>query len=254
MMTTTQYEIDKATTCSNCGTDVTAHFCGHCGKSAKLERIDKHYISHEISHLFHFEKGLFYTVKELFTRPGDSIKEFIAENRSKHMKPVAFLILTSLLYTVVAHYSHAEEFNNSSVKLDFGKSAVGSLLHWMQTHYGYANIMMVVFTACCVKLLFRKYSYNLFEIMVLLCFVMGQGMLLATLVSCFYKLVSPGVYMNLFLASGFIYPAWAVGQFFDKTKITNYLKAFAAYVLGSVLFYTALIFVGLATDLLIKAH
>lgn len=85
------------TNCKNCDNQITDKYCPNCGQSATLKRIDKHYISHEIQHLLHFEKGVFYTAKELLIRPGNSIREFIGENRNKHMKPVAFLILTSLL-------------------------------------------------------------------------------------------------------------------------------------------------------------
>jgi hypothetical protein len=84
------------TDCKSCGNILNEKYCPNCGQPAKLKRIDKHYISHELLHLLHFEKGFFYTIRELMTRPGDSIKEFIVEHRNKHMKPVGFLILTSL--------------------------------------------------------------------------------------------------------------------------------------------------------------
>ena len=83
--------------CENCNNQFSENYCPNCGQSAKLRRIDKHYISHEFLHLLHFEKGFLYTIKELLSRPEDSIKEFIDKNRNKHMKPVPFLILTSLL-------------------------------------------------------------------------------------------------------------------------------------------------------------
>ena len=94
---------------------------------AKVKRIDMHYISHEIFHLLHLEKGFFYTVKELITKPGQSIREFINENRDKHMKPVPFLILTSLIYTLIAHFLHADEINKDKEQISFGQSSVNIL-------------------------------------------------------------------------------------------------------------------------------
>ena len=73
----TDNSIANITNCINCNNQISEDFCPKCGQSAKLKRIDKHYVSHELLHLFHFEKGFFYTAKELFLRPGDSIKEFI---------------------------------------------------------------------------------------------------------------------------------------------------------------------------------
>jgi hypothetical protein len=240
------------TNCNNCNNQVSENFCSHCGQAAKLKRIDRHYISHEVFHLLHFEKGFFYTAKELITKPGISIREFIAENRNKHMKPVAYLVLTSLLYTLVAHLFHADKIYNEKEKLEFGKSSINDILHWVQAHLGYANIMMGVFIALCVKLLFRKYKYNLFEITILLCFVMGQGMLLLTAETFFVSVINEKVYKAVLGIIAFAYPTWAIGQFFDKTKISSYIKAFFAYLLGYLLFYIVIILVGLATDLIIK--
>ncbi len=79
--------------------------CPNFGQPSKLKRIDGHYISYEIQYLLHLEKGFFYTAKKLLTRPVKSIREFIDENMNKHMKPIAFLIPTPLLYTLIGHFS-----------------------------------------------------------------------------------------------------------------------------------------------------
>ena len=39
-------------------------------KQSNLKRIDRRYISHEIEHVLHLDRGFFYTVKELIVRPG----------------------------------------------------------------------------------------------------------------------------------------------------------------------------------------
>ncbi len=241
------------TSCKNCNNPVTGNFCPNCGQASMLKRIDKHYISHEILHLLHFEKGFFYTVKELMTRPGQSIGEFITENRNKHVKPVAYLIVTSLLYTLIAHFFHADEINNSKEKLEFGKvSYVGNILHWSQTHAGYSNIIMGIFIALCVKWLFRKYKYNFFEIMTLLCFVMGQIMLLYAFVAFFVGLLDGNIYKAIITIVGFAYPTWAIGQFFDGTKAISYIKSFLSYSLGCLLYLFAIVIGGLATDQIVK--
>ena len=239
-------------TCSKCNSQVAENYCSNCGQSARLERIDRHYISHEILHLLHFEKGFFYTAKELTVRPGDSIRAFIASDRAKHMKPIAYLILTSLLFTLIAHFFHVDEIYNEKEKLVFGKSSIETIQHWVQTHYGYGNILMGAFIVLWVKVLFRQYSYNLFEIAVLLCFVMGHGMLLLTVETFFANVLSRQLYIIVLSVISLAYPTWAIGQFFSKKKIASYLKAFFAYLLGYISFYAGIILVGLATDLLLK--
>jgi hypothetical protein len=50
----------------------------------------------------------------------------------------------------------------------------------------------------------------------------------------------------------FAYTTWAIGQFYEKRKIINYVKAFFAYVSGMLTFTLAAIIIGNLTDLIIK--
>lgn len=242
------------TNCENCNNKIDGNYCSDCGQSARLKRIDKHYISHELLHLLHFEKGFFYTVKELLTRPGMSIREFIDKNRNKHMKPVPFLILTALLFTLVLHFTHADKIYNDQIKLSFGNgySKVNDILLWMQGHHGYGNLIEGVFIALSVKLFYRKHKYNLFEIIILLCFVIGQGTFLLTLATMFYGLLNQQLYQTIIGIVSFGYSTWAIGQFFDGSKIGGFVKSYFVYLLGYFMFIIAIIVVGLTADLIIK--
>src|SRR6478609_1967830 len=95
--------------CKNCKAQVASNYCPSCGQPANLKRIDGHYILHEIEHVLHFEKGILYTIRELLVRPGDNVRHFITENRSRLVKPVIFIIVTSLIYTLVSHYFHIDD-------------------------------------------------------------------------------------------------------------------------------------------------
>ena len=237
--------------CINCGTELTDKFCSSCGQAKSLKRIDKHYVSHELLHVLHFERGIFYSMKELLYRPGHSIREFIDQDRNKHMKPVPFLIVTSLIFTLVAHLLHAEDIYNDKEKLLFGDSTIGDIQHWVQTHYGYGNIVMGVFIAMWLALIFRKQKYNFFEIIILLCFVMGQGMILLTVETFFISLLNVQWYKIILTVIAIAYPTWAIGQFFGGSKILRYVKSFLAYMLGYLSFYAAIILVGLTVDFII---
>ena len=240
------------TNCVKCNNPISVNYCSNCGQAAKLKRIDKHYMSHEAMHLLHYEKGFVYSAKELLLRPGIRIKEFIDENRNKLMKPVAYLILTSLLYTLVANFFHVSDFYNDKAKISLGKSSVTAIMNWVNTNYGYANLLSGIFIAWFVKLFFRKTAYNFFEIMILLCFVMGQAMLLMTLTTFFVGILGKQLYMVILFVLSFGYMVWAIGQFFDGTKIMSYVKALFAYLLGTLLFYLAIIPIGLTVDFIVK--
>jgi hypothetical protein len=235
--------------CTNCSYVVNQNYCPNCGQPSKLKRIDSHYILHEIEHVLHFEKGIFYTIKELLVRPGQNVRAFISENRNRLVKPIIFVIVSSLIYTIISHFFHLEE--GYVAYNDAKSSATGVIFNWIQNHYGYANIIMGVFIAFWIKLFFRKYGYNFFEILILLCFVMGVGMLLFSVFAVLEGVTQLHL-MQVAGIVGFIYCAWAIGQFFDKTKMANYLKAFAAYVLGMITFTFAAMFVGFVIEWISK--
>lgn len=243
------------TTCKTCGSAIEGNFCSQCGQPAKLKRIDAHYISHEIQHLLHFEKGFLHTVKELLIRPGQSVKEHITENRGKHIKPIPFLIFTSLIYTLVSHYFHIEERYTSPEgpqAAAFAKSHIPLLFKWVQDHYGYANILMGGLIALWIKVFFRKYQYNIFEITILLCFMMGEGMLFLAVGAMIAGLAKSLLIFTCISFAIWFYTAWGIGQFFEQKKASSYIKAFLAYVLGSACFYIILFIVGIIADIIAR--
>lgn len=238
-----------AENCRNCNALITGNYCSDCGQKVKLDRINGHYIKHEIEHVLHFEKGILYTIKALLLHPGASVREFISENRNRLVKPIIFIVITSLIYSLTAHFFHIEE---GYINIAYAKkaSAVNYLNQWVQGHYGYANLIMGIFIAAWVRLFFRKYDVNFYEIIILLFFVMGIEMLFCAL----FALLEGVTHLPLAPVASvivLIYTTWGIGNFFGK-KTVNYLKAFFAYVLGTVSFSVAILFIGTMVDLLLK--
>ena len=120
------------------------------------------------------------------------------------MKPIIFIIITSLVYSVINHYFQIEEQYIQQNGLE--NSTIGKLVKWIQDNYGYANIVMGVFISFFVKMFFRKFDFNFFEILILLCFVMGIGMLIFSI----FSLIQGVFKIELFQIGGlfaFIYTA-----------------------------------------------
>lgn len=235
--------------CGNCNSEVAQNYCPNCGNAVKLKRIDGHYIQHEIVHVLHFEKGIFYTIKELLIRPGQNIRKFISTDRSRLVKPVIFIIITSLIYTLLTHFFHIDD---SFIKIEGSKGAASKAINnWIHSNYGYSNILEGLLIALWLKLFFWKSGYNFFEIVILLCFVMGIGMLIFSLAVLFRGLTQ----INLMQPSGiafYIYATWAIGQFFNPTKVLSYIKAFVAYIIGMVTFSMLAMFIGYLIDIAIR--
>ena len=233
--------------CEKCKNEVNENYCSNCGHPQKLERINGRYILTEIGSVLNFEKGIFFTIKELLIRPGQNIRQFIAADRNRLVKPILFILICSLTYTLTSRLFHFED--GYVVFYSEKQTAITSIFEWIQNNYGYANIMMGVFISLWIKILFRKYDYNIFEILILLCFIMGVGMLMFSVFGTFEGLTglkSTNIVGFLFFA----YCTWAIGQFFEKKKILNYIKAFIAYLLGMISFSFLAIGVGLLIDMI----
>ncbi len=235
--------------CKNCNDEVNQNYCPNCGQPAELKRIDSHYIIHEMEHILHFERGILFTIRELLIRPGKSVRNFLTQNREQLVKPILFIIVTSLVYTLIIHFFNIED---GSFKLDETKQPKTNLIfRWIKENYGFANIIMGAFIAFWTKIFFKKYGYNYFEIIILMCFVMGIGMLIFSV----FTLTQGLTKINLMVWAGFAgiaYCSWAIAQFFDKTKWTNYLKAFTSYMLGALTFYLLAFLLGKLIDIIIK--
>lgn len=223
--------------------------CPNCGHPKKIERINGRYILSEIGSVLSFQKGIFYTIKELLIRPGQNIRAFISEDRNRLVKPIMFIIISSLIYTLFVKIFHFEDGYINYNFDDLQGSSLVVIFQWIVKHYGYSNIIMAIFIALWIKILFRKYNYNFYEILILLCFVIGMGMLMLALFGAIESItkihfLGYGVYVV------FIYLFWAIGHFFDKGKIANYVKAFIAYFLGMFTFTIISLGVGVLIDLI----
>lgn len=233
--------------CKKCQKEVDTNYCSNCGYPRELKRIDKKYIVAEIGSVLNFDKGIFYTIKELLIRPGITVKKFIREDRNRLVKPVIFIIVSSLVYSLLREILH---FEDAYIYYDdLKQSASVTIFAWIQNNYGYGNLIMGIFIALWTKLLFRKYGYNFYEIIILLCFVMGMGMLILSVFGTIEGLTKLKV-LDYGGMAFIIYSSWAVGQFFDKKKFKSYLKALLSYFFGMLTFALVILLIGSLIDFL----
>jgi hypothetical protein len=235
--------------CKNCNTEINSKFCPECGLPTSLKRIDGKYIIHEIEHVLHFERGILYTIRELITNPGQNIRNYLSENRSRLIKPIIFIILTSLIYSLTVSVFQIEDGYVKFAGDETKYTTQLKITKWIQSHYGYANLIMGVFIAFWLKLFFKKHKLNLFEILILLCFVMGMGMLIASVFSLIQGLTN----LNIMKIGGMVgigYCTWAIGNFYGKKQFMSYAKAFIAYFLGMITFFFLATALGIAIDII----
>lgn len=222
--------------CKSCNAAVADKYCAHCGYPVALKRVDSHYIIHEVQHVLHFEKGILYTIRELLVRPGINIRRFLTEDRSRLVKPVLFLVICSLLYTLVTHFFHIE--HDHYVDGSIRHETFATLTTWIEGHYGYANIIMGLFIGAWLKLFMRKSAYNYYEVLIMLCFVIGTGMLIYTLFAMVQGISGKNMKLTSEVVS-LLYSMWAIGQILGGKKIKGYVLSLVGYILGMGSFWLA---------------
>lgn len=99
--------------CLNCEQDVSGNYCTHCGQKKSTHRFTlNHVFTHDVIHGFtHMDKGILFTAKELFVRPGYSIREYIEGKRASHFNYVTMLLLliaTQVFIQVTGNYHMAD--------------------------------------------------------------------------------------------------------------------------------------------------
>lgn len=234
--------------CRNCNSEVSDHYCSNCGTPAVLPRINLKYILDEIGSVLSFKKGILYTIKVLLLTPGPSIKEFILTDRKRLVKPVIFLVFSSFIYTIL-HTVLGFEDGYINYRGDSAESASAAITGWLNSNYGYANILIALFVTIWVKIFFQKHSYNFFELLILLLFVFGMSMMIYSVFGILETVTSLKV---MFIGGiiGIMYSSWAIGQFFDGKKVVNYILGVLSYVLGFLSFIACSIGVGLLIDMI----
>ena len=81
--------------CLNCNNETINNYCSVCGQSNSTHRFSlKHFFLHDFVHgIFHLDKGFLFTLKELFTRPGHSIREYVQGKRVEHFNYFTLMLI-----------------------------------------------------------------------------------------------------------------------------------------------------------------
>lgn len=248
--------------CKNCSQHLLMHqkFCHECGQKTATHRINFHFLIHEVQHgIFHVDGGILYTLKELFTRPGHTLREYIAGKRQQHFKPLLLvLILGSICalcqYLLTGKKEVADISEDISVNLsktDASKyndfkgffSYLKEIFEWLGDHFAFTVLLMIPVAAFAFYLGFRKYRYNYPEWLVIMLFLTGQS--LAVYVLFIFVNHFAGITNSLFYFISWGMITVSLIQFFnDKRKRHVILRSvwsmFLAYLLSLIYLIIAL--------------
>ncbi len=150
--------------CLNCNKEIIDKFCSNCSQATSTHRFSlSHVFQHDFIHgIFHFDKGFFYTIKELFTRPGHSIREYVQGKRVKHFNYFATIIL---LMTIGYFIKKWTKIDASGLYDD--KKTVEGLLKVLKDYSKFAVFLHIPIISILSYLFFKKSKQNYAENVVL---------------------------------------------------------------------------------------
>lgn len=231
--------------CLNCGAAVPGHFCGHCGQEAHTHRFTLGHFLHEIPHtILHVDKGLFYTIKEMTLRPGPALRGFLAGQRIRHFKPLAYVLLvaglSAFLY-VALHLHYPSGMANPDLgpagrqMQEYVNEGIGKYFNWF-------TVGSLPLTALLTWGMLRRAQFNYAECLVINAYLVGTATLLTVPFYLPYYLVNGtagmgqvSVYSALVLIA---YQSWAYASLLVPTGLSvvrRYVRGLLTTVLGWLL-------------------
>jgi hypothetical protein len=240
------------TTCKNCHQTFKGHYCSNCGQTAETHNLNLHYLWHDIQHgLFHFDSGITYTAKQLFTRPGHSIREFIEGKRVKHFKPISLVVVLATAYIALIHLLHIDLFVKTDQNLIPNSHInIEQLKEWMTSHFAWITLLSIPLHTVGTAICFRKQGYNFIEYFVLNTYKAAQKLYIALLFIpvLYHYSGTPAIAMvtKTLIVIDFVLYFWTNGQFFNHL---SKIKTFFLTLLTHLIFWFIVLFIVVITSL-----
>ena len=233
-----------AKNCQNCNEIITGNFCTNCGQKASVHRYSfKHFIEHDLIHgIWNVDNGFFFTIKELFTRPGHSIREFINGKRVRYFSFITLLVIILGISHFVGEYSQVKL---SDLMPESSKESMNVIEVFTKKHPKITLLLTIPFYSIFSFLWFRKPKLNLTEHFVLNSYktvvesIIG---LIFTIITVFY-INQKGLrtIYSLVVLFSLIYTFWYYKQFFSaygyskKSLIIRSLGVIFSYMFFSIM-------------------
>ena len=221
--------------CRNCGTPVTKKYCENCGQRTSVYKVSfKETIHDFIDVAFSLNAPLFITLKQLVVNPGIILEEYVEGKRKKYYKPVAFFIITAVVYLVIRSAIGFDPFKDTVVEVESTQD--GQLLtkarDFMLFNINKLLFILVLTLALFSKLFFYK-RYSLAEYLAISFYLTGMNTLFITL--NLFLVVGVGKEMKLLeILLMLVYFIYAMCSFIRTNKSVIIIKSFIVFTLSYI--------------------
>ena len=214
----------QTTHCLNCGTEFKGKFCPECGQSAETGRYTMRFIFENLLAAFlSKDGGIWFTLKNLFTRPGAMVVDNLNGKRRSYFSPFPMLLCSLTFYVLIlslsgSHQEYREienklqqaeetysiEIENDGTEKDAEISAntkkvvskiLGNAVSFYNNHYTLLYMLTLPFFVIAARACYGKANrkrYNRAEYVVAIVYALVIVVLYRCIVSLVY-LASPDI-------------------------------------------------------------
>ncbi len=248
------------TICTNCHNNILnpSNFCPHCSQKIHVHRLSIGHLLHETVHFFtHADKGIFYLLKMLATKPGKVAREYIEGRRKLYFTPLNFfLIVLGLFVFVLTTFKPMQAVNMDQLKESVMQiperekrerrlekvARMEKAINFTSKNSNYLNMALTPIIAGIFFLFYSRRKYNYTEHLVAnLYFVGFLGLIFIFLVTPYLIITrNSGAYLygiQFFLLAEVMYRSIAYYQFMGRKGILSYLYALLISILVIVGWY-----------------
>lgn len=242
--------------CKNCDHKVEGNFCANCGQSAKVDRINFRNLLSELSNsISQLDKGFLFTLKELFVRPGQCVKDYLDGKRKNYIKPIAYAFTLSTIYFLLTKYLQNETFVSDFLK-GFASAADDpeaeaqhlAILNWFAHNYAYTILLLLPLYSFASYLAFFGSGVNFLEHVVLNAYITGQQTFFYSIYSILnFAANKDDLFASIALFSSLAYSFYVFWQFFSKQNrvsvVFRWILTYAIIVIMITVFLIGIFFI-----------
>ncbi|MCR4921550.1 MAG: DUF3667 domain-containing protein [Bacteroidaceae bacterium] len=149
--------------CLCCGTEFRGHFCPGCGQKSDTKRLTVRHVVDSVLSIFTNADGrLIHTLRDLFSRPGYMMRDYVRGHRVEYISPIQMLFCLATVYLFiqwVLHVNPDEAIITQAVPTNTAETAVEmaltqqvqSFLRTFMSNKAFSSLAMVFFMTVPMK-------------------------------------------------------------------------------------------------------
>lgn len=241
--------------CKNCNTVLVGDFCHNCGQKSSTRRITLKSLIRDLSHAFtSADKGIIYTILQLYRHPGDMIRLYISGRRVRFFPPFTLMLILTGLYGLIHHFAPiehvtAELVDSIGAESDLNLGIWSSVIEWVSNSETFMTLFMLPFSALALKWVFNSASrikYNFAEYLYIAAYISSQRLIIRMLMLAIPFIWGEDIYENVSDVMNYVYIiliTWTTKELFSLKIFGAMWRSIAMGVLSTLMLIVLLLIV-----------